>query len=417
VPSHNLAPGHQTRCQICNAERLELVIDLGHHPPCDSLLTLEQLDGAEKVYPLRFMRCPECGLAQIDYVVPPEELFFPEYPYRSGITGTLAGYLQSIAPALIADYGLGKDSFVVDLGSNDGTLLQGFKTRGMRVLGVEPTNVAGIAIENGIPTVQEFFSLELAQRLKAQYGPAQVVTAANMFAHVARLGDLIRGVEELLVEGGIFLSESHYLLDLLEGTQYDSIYHEHLKYYSLQSILTLFSHYDFTVVDAERIPNYGGSIRAYAMKGKGRPVTERLEGLVADEDQTGLDGGEVFAAFAEKVRRSKLELQHLLVDINRRGEDVVGIGCPGRASTLLNYCNVDAVLMPYIAEQSNSLKLGLYLPGKHIPVEDEQRMMREQPEYAVLLSWHYGRPIVDKLRKMGLASKIIVPLPEVRVLE
>ena len=417
MPSHNLAPGHQTRCQICNAERLELVIDLGHHPPCDSLLTLEQLDGAEKVYPLRFMRCPECGLAQIDYVVPPEELFFPEYPYRSGITGTLAGYLQSIAPALIADYGLGKDSFVVDLGSNDGTLLQGFKTRGMRVLGVEPTNVAGIAIENGIPTVQEFFSLELAQRLKAQYGPAQVVTAANMFAHVARLGDLIRGVEELLVEGGIFLSESHYLLDLLEGTQYDSIYHEHLKYYSLQSILTLFSHYDFTVVDAERIPNYGGSIRAYAMKGKGRPVTERLEGLVADEDQTGLDGGEVFAAFAEKVRRSKLELQHLLVDINRRGEDVVGIGCPGRASTLLNYCNVDAVLMPYIAEQSNSLKLGLYLPGKHIPVEDEQRMMREQPEYAVLLSWHYGRPIVDKLRKMGLASKIIVPLPEVRVLE
>ena len=417
MPTHNLAPGHQARCQICSAERLDLVLDLGHHPPCDSLLTLQQLNEAEKVYPLRFMRCLECGLAQIDYVVPPEELFFPEYPYRSGITGTLAGYLQSIATALVADYGLGKDSFVVDLGSNDGTLLQGFKTRGMRVLGVEPTNVAGIAIGNGIPTVQEFFSLELAQRLQAEHGPAQVVTAANMFAHVARLGDLIRGVEELLVDGGIFLSESHYLLDLLERTQYDSIYHEHLKYYSLRSIRTLFSHYDFTVVDAERIPNYGGSIRVYAMKGKGRPVTERLERLVAAEVDAGLDGGEVFEAFAERVRRSKLELQHLLVDINRQGEAVVGIGCPGRASTLLNYCNVDPVLMPYIAEQSSSLKLGLYLPGKHIPVVDEQRMMQQQPEYAVLLSWHYGEPIVDKLRMNGLASKIIVPLPDVRVLE
>jgi len=234
---------------------------------------------------------------------------------------------------------------------------------------------------------------------------------------VARLGDLIRGVEDLLVEGGIFLSESHYLLDLLEGTQYDSIYHEHLKYYSLQSILTLFRHYDFTVVDAERIPNYGGSIRVYAMKGKGRPITERLERLHAAEADAGLAGGEVFAAFSEKVRRSKLELQRLLVDINGRGENVVGIGCPGRASTLLNYCNVDPVLMPYIAEQSTSLKLGLFLPGKHIPVEDEQRMMQEQPEYAVLLSWHYGEPIVAKLRKKGLASKIIVPLPDVRVLE
>ena len=417
MPDHDLVPGHQTRCQICGSDRLELVIDLGHHPPCDSLLTLEQLNEPERVYPLRFLRCHQCGLAQIDYVVPPEELFFPKYPYRSGITNTLTEYLHGTAHALASDHGLDQAAFVVDLGSNDGTLLQGFKAHGMKVLGVEPTDVAKIAIANGIPTVQEFFSLELAKRIKDSHGPAQVVTAANMFAHVARLGDLMRGVEELLVEEGMFLSESHYLLDLLEGTQYDSIYHEHLKYYSLESILTLFSHYDFTVVDAERIPNYGGSIRVYARKGRGRPAAKRLENLVAAEADAGLARADVFKAFKDRVHHSKVELQYLLLDIIRRGHSVVGIGCPGRASTLLNYCNVDLNMMSYISEQPSSLKLGLYLPGKHIPIEDEDRMLREQPDYAVLLSWHYGRPIVDKLRKKGLRSKIIVPLPNVHVIE
>lgn len=416
-PNHNLPLGHLTHCQICGAEALDLILDLGHHPPCDSLLTAKQLQEMERVFPLRFVRCRECGLVQIDYVVDPALLFFPEYPYRSGITPTLSKNLQGTGTKLVDMLNIKPGSLVIDLGSNDGTLLQGFKAKGMQVLGVEPTNIAQIAIENGIPTVQKFFGLETAREILREHGPASAITAANMFAHVAPLADLIHGVEELLVDDGMFLTESHYLLDIVETLQYDSIYHEHLKYYSMRSIIHLFSFYNFTVVDAERIPNYGGSIRVYAQKGKGRPVSERINQLLAAEDKAGLDNPDTYEAFAKKVLKAKLDLQALVLDINRRGQRVVGIGCPGRSSTLLNFSNIDPILMPYIAEQNTSLKLGLFLPGKHLPVVDEKIMFEQQPEYAVMLSWHYAEPIIKKLREKGLKSKLILPLPEVHVVE
>lgn len=415
MPQHNLSVGHLNRCQVCGSSKLELVIDLGHHPPCDSLLTAAQLNEPEMFFPLRFLWCRDCHLAQIDYVVDPALLFFPGYPYRSGITETLSSNLQAIALTLIKNHGLAPGSLVVDIGSNDGTLLQGFKAQGMRVLGIEPTNVANIAMENGIPTIQAFFSREIESQVREEYGPASVVTATNMFAHVATLGDLISGVEELLTDDGIFLTESHYLVDLLQTLQYDSIYHEHLKYYSLKTLIKLFSYYNFTVIDAERIPNYGGSIRAYAKKGKGHPISARVYDLLKLESDNGLDDWATYKVFRDRVVRSKIELQALVLAAKRQGEEVVGIGCPGRASTLLNYCNIDPALMPYIAEQSTSLKMGMYLPGKHIPIVDEKVMFRENPAHAVMLSWHYASPIIKKLRAKGLKSEIIIPLPETTV--
>lgn len=417
ISTYNLQLGHLKKCQICASEELELILDMGHHPPCDSLLVERQLFEAEIVYPLRFLRCRNCGLAQIDYVVDPNVLFFPEYPYRSGITETLSRNLQSIAAKLVETLGLKAGSFVVDLGSNDGTILQGFKSQGMRVLGVEPTNIANIAIQNGIPTIQEFFGLSVAKKILEEYGRVSVVTAANMFAHVSQLGDLIRGVYDMLDDDGLFLTESHYLLDLLETTQYDSIYHEHLKFYSLKPIIHLFESHNFSVVDAERIPNYGGSIRVIAQKGKGRRASARLAALLANEESFGVYTSAPFLKFRDDVIKSKIDLQTVLLDIKNRGETVVGVGCPGRASTLLNYCNIDPVLMPYIAEQSTSLKLGMFLPGKHIPIVDEKRMFEENPDYVVMLSWHYSEPIINKLRQKGLKSKIILPLPEVKILE
>lgn len=415
-PIHDLNPGRIDGCQICGYSGLVPILSLGHHAPCDSLLWPAQLHQPERTYPLDLVRCAECGLVQIDFVVAPEELFFPEYPYRSGITSTLVGNLRSTGPTIMQRYDIG-GGLAIDIGSNDGTLLSGFKDAGMCVLGIEPTNIAKIANESGIETIQEFFSENLANEIVATRGAAKVVTAANMFAHVAKLGSLIRGVEALLDRGGLFVTESHYLMDLIDTVQYDSIYHEHLKYYSVRSIVRLFDYYDFTVVDVDRIPNYGGSIRVYAMKGKGHPIGDSVKRLLAEEDRRKLHDGPVYDRFVAQIRQSKIDLQKLLVDARTKGQSVVGVGSPGRAATLLSYCKIDTDLMPYIAEQPTSLKLGLYMPGSHIPIADEARMFSEQPDFAIMLSWHYWEPIAAKLRAKGLRARIVLPLPTVRVLE
>jgi C-methyltransferase C-terminal domain/Putative zinc binding domain/Methyltransferase domain len=417
TPTHDLPPGPLGACQICGGDQLQPILALGHHAPCDSLLWPEHLRQCERTYPLNLVRCPHCGLVQIDYVVAPEELFFPDYPYRSGITPSLVTKLRSTAPTIMERYGIAAGNLAIDIGSNDGTLLSGFRDAGMRVLGIEATNIAKIANESGIETIQAFFDEETADRIAAERGKAQIITAANMFAHVARLGSLIRGVERLLDRGGLFVTESHYLVDLIDTVQYDSVYHEHLKYYSVKSIVKLFDYYDFTVIDVDRIPNYGGSIRVYAEKGKGHQIRESVTRLLGEEERMGLYDAPIYEQFVKKVRRSKTDLLQLLVGAHGRGERVIGIGSPGRASTLLNYCRVDTDLLPYIAEQSTSLKLGLYMPWSHVPIVDEQRMFDEQPEYAVMLSWHYWEDIVKKLRAKGLRSRIVLPLPAVRVLE
>jgi len=413
---HDLPLGPLGRCQICGSEQLESILDLGHQPPCDSLLTPAELREAELTYPLHFVVCTNCWLAQIDYVVAPEVLFHIDYPYRSGITASLKRNLYTTAAVVTERCAVPQESLVVDIGSNDGTLLRGFQEQGMRVLGVEATNVAKIAIEDGVETVQAFFSEELGGELRERHGPAKVITATNMFAHVQHLGDLMRGVSSLLEDGGVLVTESHYLLDLLRDVQYDSIYHEHLKFYSLRPLIELFATYGFTLADVDRIPNYGGSIRVYAVKGEA-PITQRVHDLLEEEQGAGLYGLDAYRAFGEAARESRRGLRAMLSDLARDGHTVPGIGCPGRASTLLNTCGVDRETMPYIAEQSSSLKLGLALPGMHIPVVDEERLFAEQPAYALMLSWHYAEPIIATLRKRGLKSAIIVPLPQLRVLD
>jgi C-methyltransferase-like protein/putative zinc binding protein/methyltransferase family protein len=414
IPPHDLPPGHLERCQICGGGELLSVLDLGHQPPCDSLLTAAQLNAAEPTYPLHFSQCRDCGLAQIDYAVPPEILFHPDYPYRSGITPTLVRNLQGTASTIVESYRLPQGALCVDIGSNDGTLLKGFRAQGMRPLGIEATNIAALANDEGIETIQAFFSESVARDIVASHGQARAITATNMFAHVPNLGDLLRGVGLLIAEGGVFVTESHYLLDLIATAQYDSIYHEHLKYYALKPLIRLFSYYGFTVTDAEKIANYGGSIRVYAVKGTAAR-SARLSGLLDAEEAAGIYGANAFAGFAELVRRSKLDLQKFLLEQALSGRPAPGIGCPGRSSTLLNYCNIDRDLMPYIAEQSSSLKLGLFLPGKHIPIVDEARLFAEQPDYAVMLSWHYAAPIIRNLRQKGLRSRIAVPLPHFHI--
>lgn len=402
-------------CQICGSDNLQQVINMGFFAPCDSLLTGEMLKQSEKTYPLNLVRCRECGLVQIDYAVDAGELFYPEYPYRSGITETLRKNLHNISSHMVEKTGLPKGSLVIDIGSNDGTILEGFRSNGMRVLGVEPTNIADIANSKGIETIKDFFTADIASRIVDKYGKAIVVTAANVFAHVNDLYGLMEGVRYLLDDNGVFVTESHYQLDILETLQYDSIYHEHLRYYLLKPLIRLFKDYNFTLVDVERIPNYGGSIRVYARKGVNHKVSDEVYKLIAFEEKAGAYTDAAYKEFCTKVEASRRSIRSLIIKLNDEGKTVVGIGCPGRSATLLTYCGITPDLLPYIAEQSTSLKLGMFTPGTHIPVTDEAIMLKEQPDYALILSWHYAGPIIKNLRAKGLRSKIIVPLPDIRI--
>ena len=415
-PIHNIPSGPVVCCQVCGSQELELVLDLGHQPLCDTLLSAEDLNEPETFYPLRQLWCPKCTLSQLDYVVPGSVVYHHEYPYRTGVTRELAAYQDEMAAAILADLSIAPDSLVVDVGCNDGTLLSGFQRRGMRVTGVEPTGIARYATEAGIDTIQAPFDKNVAAQIVESRGKAKVVTATNVFAHMSSLGDVIEGLEVLVADDGYFVLENHYLSAVMERLQFDTIYHEHLRTYSLRSLVVLFEFYDFQVVDAQKVSRYGGNIRVTVAKGRNHRVSERVQRIVAEELAT-LTKPEYYVWFREQSIRLKNALVSLAIDCKNEGAPLVGNSCPGRCSTLLNYAGIGPDLMPYIAEQPASLKLGKFLPGKHIQVVNNQRLIDEQPRSVVLLAWHYAQPIAEQLRERGLKSKLYVPMPEVRALE
>lgn len=414
---HSVKNGHISRCQVCNSEKLRLVLDLGHQPLCDSLLSEKLLNEPEATYPLRMCWCEECTLVQIDYCVDGNLVYHPNYPYRTGVTKELVEYLGDMSKSLVEKYDLKSNDLVIDVGSNDGTLLSGFKNNGVRVLGVEPTNIAEIANKNGIETVQKFLDVKTADEIKAKYGEASLITMTNVFAHMSTLGEVVLSIETLLKDGGVFVSESHYLLDILQGGQFDTIYHEHLRTYSLKSLIKLFSYYDFTVTDVERGSRYGGNIRIHVTKGKNKPVSDNVYNLLKVEEEAGLGKIETYTRFAERVKRAKKAFVEFLVKANKDKKTVVGKSCPARCVTLLNYYGVDSDWMPYIAEQPTSLKLGQYLPGKEIPIVKDEVMFKDQPDYVVLLAWHLAEPIMAQLKQKGLKSSFVIPLPDFKVVE
>jgi SAM-dependent methyltransferase len=415
IQRYNLEPGYSGECQVCQSTDLQPVIDLGYSAPCDSLLRREDLRKPETAYPLSLFRCRACGLPQIDYVVEPEVLFHKNYPYRSGITESLRKFLHSLSDRMVPALGLKKGDLIIDIGSNDGTLLEGFKNHEMRVLGVEPTDIAHIAREAGVETIQKFFTLRVAEEINEAHGEASLVAAANVFAHINHVGDLMAGVKRVLKDGGYFVTESHYMLDILKTLQYDSIYHEHLRFYLMKPLIELFDSFGFTVVDVERIPNYGGSIRVTAQLGNGHEVASSVGELIAEEEAYNCYSDATYDEFAKNIRRSRSEIRSTLVKIQEEGKTVAGVGCPGRCVTLLTYAGITNDLLPYIAEQSTSLKLGLFTPMTHLPVIDEEILFRDPPDYVLILSWHYADAIMRNLKKKGLRSDVIVPLPEVRI--
>lgn len=402
------------KCQVCGNPNLESALFLGYMPPVNTMRHIGQVPEEQPSYPTNLLYCSNCELVQLGLSIDPQLLFPPDYPYTSGTTQILRDNFADLHRECCALLGLGANDLIVDIGSNDGTLLSNFKSHGHPVLGVEPTEVGKIALRREIPTVLRYFRPEIARQVRAEYGPARVVTAANCFAHIEDVHAIVDGILELLSEDGVFISESHYLIGLLEHLQYDTIYHEHLRYYSLRSLSFLLEMHGMEVFDAHAIPTHGGSIRVYAAR-KGRyPIRSGVGDMLAAEPI-----GAAMRLRLERFRResmiAKLRLLSILSDVKATGARVCGISAPSRASTLVNYVGLDDSIVDYVVEISGSLKIGRYLPGTVIPVVEETRLFEDQPEYAIMFSWHIADELASKLRKKGFRGKFIVPLTEPRI--
>jgi hypothetical protein len=403
-----------TECQVCNHSPLRSVLFLGYLPPVNQMRTIGQIPHEQPAYPALLLHCPNCQLVQLGLTVDPAILFPPEYPYTSGTTRILRENFAELYRDSQNVVKLKPTDLVVDIGSNDGTLLSNFHNAGHRVHGIEPTDMGKLANSRGIKSTIAFFGPESAAKVRKEDGPATIITATNVFAHIENVHNIVESILSLLDEKGVFISESHYLVDLLDTLQYDTIYHEHLRYYSLTSIQHLLNMHGLEVIRVKRIPTHGGSIRVYsARKGQYKPDSTVAEVLAMEKALQAKDWN--FADFKKRVVDSKLGLMGLLKDIRAKGQKVYGIAAPSRASTLVTYVGLDDGTLDCVLEVKGSYKVGMYMPGTIVPVLDEGRLFEDQPEYALLLAWHIAEELMPKLKEKGFKGKFIVPLPTPRI--
>jgi C-methyltransferase C-terminal domain/Putative zinc binding domain/Methyltransferase domain len=402
-------------CQICGHAPLTSVLSLGYMPPVNQMVTIGEVPRQQPWFPTNLLHCANCDLVQLGLAVDPVIIFPPEYPYTSGTTKLLRDNFDELYRESSAMLRLGPQDLVIDIGSNDGTLISNFQAGGHRVLGIEPTDVGKIAAGRGIPTLQRYFTPEVAGEVKREHGPARVVTAANCFAHMEDVHAIVTGILDLIGPDGVFISESHYLIGLLDTLQYDTVYHEHLRYYSLASLAHLLKMHGLEVFHARPIPSHGGSIRVYAARPGVQPVNDSVAGMLAAEPR-----GDAMRRRLDDFRRdvmlSKLRLLAMIRDLKEKGARICGISAPSRASTLVNYVGLDEALIDYVCEITGSLKIGKCMPGTAIPVVEESRLFTDQPECAIIFSWHIADELAPKLRAKGYRGKLVTPLPVPREL-
>lgn len=396
-------------CAVCNYSPLKKFLDLGHHPPSDAFLTLEKLNGPEVTYPLQLVFCPRCALVQLSYSVTPA-LLFGNYVYTTGTNNSLKRHFEDLVRTTVRRFHTPPRAFAVDIGSNDGTLLSFYRPYGIRILGVDPSSIALSARRHGIPTLIRFFNAATAQEIKKKFGPADIITATNVFAHVPKLASFVRGLKQLLAADGVAIIESHYLLDIIKKLQYDSVYHEHLYYYSLRPLIHLFRKHKLDIFDAERIDSHNGSLRIFMSHPGRHTVSQDIKLLLKEEARAGLYDFTTMKEFARQVGDHRRALSFLIFRLRKVGKRVVGIGAPAKGNTLLNACHLGPEYIDYLTEKS-LLKIGLFSPSQHIPVVNDGRLVADQPEYALVLSWNITAELIAKARAAGYRGKFIIPFP------
>ena len=405
-------------CRSCGAPDLPLILSLGRTPLANALLTPEQLAAPEARYPLDLVFCPQCTLVQITETVPPE-ILFGTYAYFSSFSDTMLRHAATLAERLTARRQLGADSLVVELASNDGYLLQYYQQAGIPVLGIEPAaNIAQVANERGIPTLCEFFGQAVAQRLRDEGRRADVIHANNVLAHVADLNGVVAGIALLLKDEGVAVIESPYVKEMLDQTEFDTIYHEHLCYYSLTALDRLFRRHGLIIHDVERLPIHGGSLRIFAGLATAHPpISPTAADLLRAEQGWGVDRFATYQGFGQQVEQLKGQLIQLLTDLKHAGHRLAAYGAAAKGSTLLNYCGIGAETLDFVVDRS-TYKQGHYMPGMHLPIYAPSKLLEMMPDYVLLLTWNFADEIMAQqaaYRRRG--GKFIVPVPVPRVVE
>ena len=405
-------------CRFCAAPLRHTFVDLGMSPLCESYVPPDRLSAMEPFYPLHVRVCARCLLVQVEDFVAPEEIF-TEYAYFSSYSDSWVAHAREYVDTAIERFGLDQGSLVLELASNDGYLLQHVVEQGIPALGVEPAaNVAASAQERGIETVVAFFGRELAARLLAEGRPADLLVANNVMAHVPDLNDFVGGMELLLAPDGVATIEVAHLLRLVEGNQFDTIYHEHFSYFSLLTARAVLSAHGLEVFDVEELPTHGGSLRLYAQRRAGgrQPVSPRVDALAGRERALGFDRLEGHSSFAPRVRETKWRLLEFLIAHRREGKRIAGYGAPGKGNTLLNYCGIRTDLLEFTVDR-NPYKQGQFLPGTHIPIRHPEALEQARPDYILILPWNLKEEITAQLaytREWG--ARCVVPIPQVEVL-
>ena len=405
-------------CLCCGTPLRHTFVDLGMSPLCESYVSSDDLDRMEPFYPLHVFVCAECFLVQLREYVSPQAIF-SEYAYFSSYADSWVEHMRRYAEMISDRLSLGQRSFVVEVASNDGYLLQHFVKKQIPVLGIEPAaNVAQVAIDKGIPTRVAFFGESLARELAADGKQADLICGANVLAQVPRPNDFVKGLKLLLKPNGVVTIEFPHLMKLMAENQFDTIYHEHFSYFSFLSAENLFRRQGLVLFDVEEIPTHGGSLRIYARHAEdgSRPITERAQRLRQREVEAGLLRLGTYAGFGEQVKETKRKLLEFLIAAKRAGKRVAGYGAPGKGNTLLNYCGVGTDFIDFTVDRS-PYKQGKFLPGTHIPIFAPDKLREVRPDYVLILPWNVKDEIVQQMSDVrSWGGQFVVPIPEVRVL-
>ena len=400
------------RCQISGVKDLKTILSLCYLPPVNKLKKINTSLCEDIFYPSELMFSPSSKLVQLSTIVNKEILFPNEYPYTSSTTKILRENFKELYKDCRKIINITSKDLIIDIGSNDGNLLNNFKNH-HKVLGITPEKIGKIAIRKGINTLIRYFDKNTSDLILKKFGKAKIITATNVFAHIENVNLLMKNLLRILKDDGVFISESHYLVSLIKTNQYDTIYHEHLRYYSLTSLKYLFEKYDMEIIYAKKINPHGGSIRVYAARKNKFTINKNVKKILKFEKS--FLNWKTFNNFKKNVVDSKLNLYSILKKLKGNNKKIYGIGAPSRASTLINYVGIDENIIDCVLEVDGSYKIGNYIPGKKIPILSEKKLYNDPPDFVILFSWHITSELKLNLKKKGYKGKFIIPLPFPRI--